>query len=949
MWLTIQQKFQYYWQRLIQPSVAVKGEQQQSDARLVAGLSLVLFCVGFFVVILWRVAIPGYLAAPYISAAILASLGANYWLARGPRYKLTPYALVSTIVVTVIVILLTAPGTKSDRMLALTFLNFAILLSSLLLSIRHTLVVSIFSLLATVYYAHIADISLPVTISYIVFMTIMAALLILVSRMRSNNIQQLQASHRRYQALFHQSNDAVFIIGLNGKHIEVNQSAADMLGYSLEETNQLSVRDVVAPAELELGAVVLSQLLNRERIPIYERTFRRKDGTEFPVEINAELVTDAAGKPLHIQSIVRDITSRKAAEHALRASEARFRHLTLQSPDTIYIYNLATHKVEFFNAEMFLGYSQEELEQPGSIVNQIHPDDMAKAVDYWQHLTATGESGPQIEYRLRHKAGHWEWVLNRAIVLSFTDDKKPAEILVVLTIVSERREFDERLRHKEEYLRILIEQTPIGIVTVDMDGRLKDANPRSLEILGASESTLNSSVNLLSVPNLIKLGISQMIEDAIVTGKETELETWYTSSWGKTVYLLLRAVPHFDGLGNQIGLIILVEDLTERVQAEAGMREMQKLDSLSVLAGGIAHDFNNLLVAMLGQTSLAQSKLRPESPGLPHVEKAVMAAKQASRLTQQLLAYSGRGHFQVVHLDLNSLLEENLHLFAATIPKRIHLRTNLAESLPLIEVDLAQMQQVVMNLIINAAEAMGDSRGTISIVTDVQTINHTEHKYWQYTMRPVDDGLFVTLEIHDDGEGMSQETLMKIFDPFFTTKEKGHGLGLAAVLGIIKGHRGGLTVYSELGKGTTFKILLPASSTPKVVNGEMPLSESGKSGGLVLVIDDEKFVRMAVVDILAFDNIEVISAADGKEGLAMYQERQDEIGLVLLDLSMPGWSGEQTMRELHKVNPAVPIILSSGYNEVEATRLFIGKGLVGFLQKPYSTKSLLETVRQYLK
>ena len=351
---------------------------------------------------------------------------------------------------------------------------------------------------------------------------------------------------------------------------------------------------------------------------------------------------------------------------------------------------------------------------------------------------------------------------------------------------------------------------------------------------------------------------------------------------------------------------------------------------------------------MLGQTSLALAKLRPGSPGRPHVRKAVTAAEQAARLTQQLLAYSGHGQYQVALLDLNSLIDENRHLFTATLPKQIHLRTKLAKKLPLVEVDVAQMQQVVMNLIINAAEAIGDDRGTITIVSDTQIVTAADQKYWRNTTASLADGDYVTLEVHDDGPGMSQDILASIFDPFFTTKEKGHGLGLAAVLGIIRGHKGGLTVYSEEGQGTTFKLLIPASDKQEA----MTISESGdqKSNiiGSVLVVDDEAYVREAVTDILGMRDIEVLTAADGKEGLAVYEAHQSEIALVLLDLSMPGWSGEETMREIRKVNPETRIILSSGYNEVEATRRFAGKGLTGFLQKPYSADKLIETIQAYL-
>ncbi len=950
MWLTSSlEKLRNYWRQLIAPAVVIKDKREWQQARLLAGLSLGLFGVGTIVVFFWVLANPNFTAAPYISVGILVSLFVIYRLSRSNFYKFAATLFIFVMLLIVLSVVVTAPGPMSDRILALNFLIVAILLASLLVPIRQTIMVAVVSLIGTAVFFFFPSVPFAITYSYLVFIAIMAALLILASLLRDSYIRQLHESQHRYQALFHQSNDAVFIIDLFGKHIEANQIASNMLGYTLEELKSLSFRDIVAPDEIEHGEDVLRRLLADELLPIYERTFCKKDGSPLPVEVSVEIVKDSEGNPLHIQSVVRDISDRKMAENALKASEKRFRSLTLQSPDTIYIYNLSENKVEFMNNDSFLGYSLEELKQPGSILNQIHPEDMDRVLAFWQAFVRNGEGATAVDYRLLHHSGRWEWIHTRVNVLSHTRDNIPNEVLVVLTLITESKQAEEQLRQQEEYLRILLEQTPIGIATVDMAGNLTDANPRCLEILGAQDTKFEGPANLLQTPGLIEVGVSEMLQKALTTGELHEMETWYTSTWGKNVFLLIRAVPHFDGQSNQIGLIVLVEDLTERVQAEEGMRQMQKLESLSVLAGGIAHDFNNLLVAMLGQTSLAQAKLRPESPGRPHVEKAISAAERASQLTHQLLAYSGRGHFQVAYLDLNALIEENLHLFAATMPKHIHLRTKLAKTLPPVEVDVAQMQQVVMNLIINAAEAFEDERGTITIVTDLQHIAANEFQYWQYTMRPLVDGIYVTLEVHDDGAGMTQDTLANIFDPFFTTKEMGHGLGLAAVLGIIKGHRGGLTVYSEADKGSTFKILLPAATMPDASVHVEPIEEPINGNGLVLVIDDEKHVRTAVADILGLENIGTLSAADGKQGLALYQERRSEIAMVLLDLSMPGWSGEQTMRELLKVDPQIAIVLSSGYNEVEATRRFVGKGLVGFLQKPYSADKLLDTVRLYLQ
>lgn len=406
----------------------------------------------------------------------------------------------------------------------------------------------------------------------------------------------------------------------------------------------------------------------------------------------------------------------------------------------------------------------------------------------------------------------------------------------------------------------------------------------------------------------------------------------------------------------------------ERQRAEEALRHAQKVESLGLLAGGVAHDFNNLLVAMLGQATLALSQVPPGLPARASLEKVVMAAERAADLTRQLLAYSGRGQFQTQLIDLNAFVQKHLPLLKVAVPKNVQLQADLAPGLPLVEADVGQIQQVVMNLVLNAAEAIGERPGHVCLRTAVRLngltpaameeitsgMNPVPERIAQVIMAPAAPGRYVVLEVQDDGSGMDATTLSRIFDPFFTTKFTGRGLGLAAVLGVVRGHQGGLEVDTQVGCGTTFKILLPASSA------EANLTESGltpnvlataaalRTRPLILIIDDEEPVREAVTDILAMEEIDVLSAPNGPQGLELYRQRQEDIQLVLLDLSMPGVSGEETFLEMRKVNPQVRVLLSSGYSQSEARRRFGGQEPTGFLQKPYSADVLVTTIRRYL-
>jgi signal transduction histidine kinase len=463
-----------------------------------------------------------------------------------------------------------------------------------------------------------------------------------------------------------------------------------------------------------------------------------------------------------------------------------------------------------------------------------------------------------------------------------------------------------------------------------------------------------------SLPQFDALGALRVLQDSgfdvpfiVVTGTVGEESAVECMKLGAADYLLKDRLTR---LGPAVARALQEKQLRdEKRQAEAALRRAQKLESLGVLAGGIAHDFNNLLVAMLGQTSLALAKLPLESSARNHVEKAVKAAERAADLTRQMLAYSGRGQFEIRLVNLNALIRENLHLFEVAVPKNVQLRAQPAEALPLIEADAGQMQQVIMNLIINAAEAIGERPGVVTVITGARTLHEDDSQQWQYTSEPLPPGRYVTLEVRDNGSGMDAETLSRIFDPFFTTKFTGRGLGLAAVLGIVRGHHGGLRVDSEVGRGTTFRLAFPAASTEDGTlqaraEGEISASVlSPQPPALILVIDDEQPVREAVTDILEVEGLRVLTAPNGAAGVALYRAHQTDIRLVLLDLSMPGMSGEETLRALRQINPVARVIVSSGYSEAEALQHFTGQELTGFIQKPYDAAKLIGEIRRQLR
>jgi PAS domain S-box-containing protein len=397
---------------------------------------------------------------------------------------------------------------------------------------------------------------------------------------------------------------------------------------------------------------------------------------------------------------------------------------------------------------------------------------------------------------------------------------------------------------------------------------------------------------------------------------------------------------------------VLFTDTTDRKRAEEEKLEMerrflhaQKLESLGILAGGIAHDFNNILAGLLGYADLAMMRLPPAEPAREDIEVIKQAVKRASELTRQMLAYSGKGKFLVEQLDLSQVVEDSKKMVAISVSKKATLTYDLAADLPAIAADAAQVYQVIMNLAINASEALDGQSGTITVATRA-TLCEAKELARMTLGENLPEGLYVCLEVADAGCGMDEQTLARIFDPFFTTKFTGRGLGLAAVHGIIRGHKGAIEVSSKPGKGTTFRIFLPASGLPIPTAPSEPAAAAGHNHGIVLVVDDEELIRAFARQIIERAGFSVLAAGSGHEAIRMFREHQDAVRCVLLDLTMPDMDGAETFGELRRIRADVRVILASGYSEETAIGQFADGRLAGFVQKPYELETLLAKIRQ---
>ncbi|OQW97974.1 MAG: hypothetical protein BWK77_00370 [Verrucomicrobia bacterium A1] len=535
-------------------------------------------------------------------------------------------------------------------------------------------------------------------------------------------------------------------------------------------------------------------------------------------------------------------------------------------------------------------------------------------------------------------------------------DRKVAEKSRALAEnIEAQRRVEESLRESEEAFRQLFTEMADGFalheIITDADGHPVDyrylaINPSFERLTGLAAGTVVGRTVREVLPGIETRWIETYGRVAL-TGEPAHVEE-YAAALDR--WYDVRAYSPARGR-----FAVVFADVTERRRTEAEKRRMeqqmlqvQKLESLGVLAGGIAHDFNNLLMSILGNADLALSDLPAQSAVRESLADIVRASRQAADLCRQMLAYSGKGRFSVEPVRLNDLIEEMAHLLVVSISKNVTLHCRFADDLPYVEGDVTQLRQIVMNLITNASEALETKTGEVTLATGIEDCG-PDGPAGTVTQERLPGGPYVYMEVRDTGCGMEPETLARIFDPFFTTKFTGRGLGLAAVLGIVRSHKGAICVTSEPGQGTTFRVLFPASTKVRPPEPEPDTTRTAsapRASGAILLVDDEPGVREVAGRMLISAGFEVTVAASGAEAVEIVRSAPERIACVLLDLTMPQMDGEETLARLRAVRGDLPVVISSGYSEQEIVRRFAGRDLAGFIQKPYVRAQLVSVLRE---
>lgn len=652
------------------------------------------------------------------------------------------------------------------------------------------------------------------------------------------------------------------------------------------------------------------------------------------------------GAALEITERMKTAEAIRKSQEQLRESEERYRALFEHNPLMIFTVdeNGTTRSVNKEGARQ-LGYRSEELVGK-QVLEVFHKDDRAAVQRSFTDCLRTPDQVVRWEFRKVRKTGEVLWV--REIIRPVCSKDSGIVALIVCEDITEWKRAQQALSESEERYRQMFENNPLPMYVYDLETlEFLAVNDSAVQHYGYSrEEFLRMTIEGIrpaeDTPKIRGI-IEENPDRARLAGPLR-----HTKKDGTVIQVDVNS--HGINFGGRRARVVLINDVTERKKAEQALLHSQKLESVGLLAGGIAHDFNNLLMGVLGNSDLALQQLEKGSKIEAHIQQIKNASLKAAELCRQLLAYSGKGRFDLSFLDLNAMIQDLMTLLKHSIHKGITLRLNLDPELPAVLGDKVQVQQVIMNLVINSSEAIGGSEGEIFITTKKVRADR-DYLQCEHLVQDLREGDYVLFEVKDTGCGMDPETLQRIFDPFFTTKFTGRGLGLAAVLGIVKGHGGAVRVDSEEVVGTTFKILLPSQEqTPPAVEREEPAAGDEWQGeGTILVVDDEEAVRAVSELMLPTLGFGVLVTADGYEACEVLRGHEHEVVAVLLDLTMPRMDGAKALRDLRRIKPGIKVLLMSGYDEKEAVNRFTNEGFNSFLQKPFTRKQLQQKLMAMLE
>jgi PAS domain S-box-containing protein len=765
--------------------------------------------------------------------------------------------------------------------------------------------------------------------------------------------EALRESEERYRNLVENAHDIIYEQDLKGNYTSANKAAEMITGYTLEESLKLNSSQMVAPEYQEKARDMLRRKLAGKTVTAYELEVIAKDGRRIPVEVNTRLVIHD-GVPIGVQGIARDITERKLAEENLRRQLDFTNVIAASLGEGLYALD-RNGKVTFMNpaAEAALGWNFEELRgrEAHDVIHFQDLDGMHKPVEDCT-LLGVIRSGQAVKVDndvfTRKDGTMFPVAYTSAPIVS---SGQPIGAVLAFHDITERKRAEEELRESEERYRLLFESNPQPMWVYDVETlSFLAVNQSAVAHYGYSrdeflEMTIKDIRPEEDIPSMVK-AIAEF------SGGVDAASLWRHRKKDGTI-INVEITAHslvFDGRRAEL---ILANDVTERKRLEAALllseeqlRQSQKLEAIGQLAGGVAHDFNNLLTAINGYSELSIRRLGDGHPVATYLEEIKKAGDRAANLTRQLLAFGRKQLLQPLSLNLNEVVSDMSKMLMRLIGENISFQTKLSPDLKRIKADPGQVEQVLVNLVVNARDAM--PRGG---VLTIETANGELDQDYASRHVAVVPGKYAMLAVSDTGIGMDAEVQAHVFEPFFTTKEKGKGtgLGLSTVYGIVKQSGGNIWVYSEPGQGTSFKVYLPLIED-ELESSPAPVIESPVQQGseTVLLVEDEEMVRKLVSQLLEGNGYRVLMADGGEEAIELFTNYKEPIDLLITDVVMPKMSGKEVADQLKNVHPETKVLYMSGYTDEAIVHQGIVDADIAFIQKPFSENALARKVREVL-
>ncbi|MCD6296774.1 MAG: PAS domain S-box protein [Deltaproteobacteria bacterium] len=756
--------------------------------------------------------------------------------------------------------------------------------------------------------------------------------------------EDLNLQKRRLESLIEYSSLAIVTLDEGHNIVSCNRDFEELFYFKESDMIGRNVDELIAGQEyIEDAIAYTKQTLSGQAIRGSGKR-QRKDGTSIDVEfIGVPVVIDE--KVIGAYGIYQDISERKQIEKALQQSEKKYSTLVEESFDGIFIQKGT--KIIFANQRLqkMLGYEENELLGMDHWLI-YHPEyqeltkERAKARMRGENVT------PQYEVKLQRKDGSWFYGEIGARMINL--DGEPGAQVWVKDIMKQTQA-QEAIQQSEKRFRELFDSVSDLIYTQDLQGHFLSANRALIHIFGYElEEFIGRQTTDFMKPELRPYFGSEYLEPIREHGYHEGITAYFTKD-GRKIYIEYRSTlvqsedggSYISGTGRDVTEKVLAERQIKKLQKQ--MLQTQKMEAIGVLAGGIAHDFNNLLMGIQGRTSLMMMDTESSHPHFEHLKGIEDYVKSAADLTKQLLGFARGGKYEVKPTDINEMIKKSSSMFGRT-KKEIKVHRKYQKDVWTVKADQGQIEQVLMNLYVNAWQAMSNG-GDLYVQTENVTLDDDYVK--PFEIKP---GKYVKISVTDTGLGMDEATRQRIFDPFFTTKEmgRGSGLGLASAYGIIKNHGGFINVYSEKGEGTTFNIYLPASES-EVRDQKSVVSDGVKHGDeTVLLVDDEDMIIDVGEQLLEKMGYTVLIARSGKEATEIYEEKKDQIDMVIVDMIMPDMSGGDTFDRLREINPDVKVLLSSGYSITGQATEILERGCDGFIHKPFNMKQLSRKLRDIL-